>query len=57
MEHNELLRGCTGGGRWFILEPEDQYEILDDLRKEHNFDEELIDGLAGRDFNEGSDFS
>ena len=57
MEHNELLRGCTGGGRWFILEPEDQYEILDDLRKEHNFDEEVIDGLAGRDFDEGSDFS
>lgn len=31
MKHDELLKGCTGGGRWFILEPEDQYEILDDL--------------------------
>lgn len=43
---NEILKGCTGGGRWFILEPEDQFEIYDDLRKEHNFDVELIEVLT-----------
>lgn len=48
---NEILKGCTGGGRWFILDPEEQFEVYDDLRKEHNFDNDLIEVLVhGEDY-------
>lgn len=46
-DKNDVLHGTLGGGHWFILEPEESVDIYEDLLRERNFEESLVDGIAG----------
>lgn len=48
---NEVVKKSVNT-KWFIVDPEDQHEMIEDLRREHNFEDEVIDGISGKGFSD-----